>query len=390
MLGVAVSARSDTTGTFDFLGPLSLISVLHSTIDVVLCSEIGTITPAPCPAGTYGDVEGLISSACSSTCSSVSGVISCIPSPCPAGYYCPLATTVPLECGSTSIFCPKGSPVPTTATTGYHTTWKAYSGTSVTGEQLELQYVEGYSLAIQNQTTRSDQHICEKGSYCSGGVKKLCLAGTYGGSEGLSTVACTAPCPAGYYCPKGAADYTQYPCTSRTSFCRQGSSVPNAVDTGYYTVATQAELRTDEIVCPTGSYCIGGVQYFCPERTYGNTTGLASKACSGKCQNGFLCPQGSTSATQSPCPAGNYCIRGVKFLCPEGTYGATANLTSKACSGRCQDGYECPRGSTSPTQSQCSAGSYSRNAKMCAPCYPGNWCDITPPDCGADYAFCPL
>ncbi|KAJ8535084.1 hypothetical protein ON010_g13655 [Phytophthora cinnamomi] len=301
--------------------------------------QIGTITPTPCPAGTYGASQGLISSACSSTCSSVGGVLSCVPSPCPAGYYCPLATTVPLECGSTGVFCPEGSPAPTTATTSYYTTWKAYSGTSVTGEQLALQYVEGYQLAIQNQTTRSDQHICEKGSYCIAGVMRLCPAGTYGGSEGLATAACTAPCPAGYYCPIGTVDYTQYPCTPRTSFCRQGSSVPVAVDTGYYTVASQAELRTDEIVCPAGSYCIGGVHYLCPERTYGATTGLASKACSGRCQDGYMCPRGSTSPTQSPCPGGNFCVDGVQYPCPAGTYGATTGLASKTCSGACQVGY---------------------------------------------------
>ncbi|KAF1793261.1 hypothetical protein GQ600_14949 [Phytophthora cactorum] len=94
---------------------------------------------------------------------------------------------------------PKGSSAPTIATAGYYTTWKAYTGSSVTGEQLALQYVEGNSLAIRNQTTRSNQHICDKGSYCITGVKRLCPAGTYGATDGLSTAACTAPCPAGFY-----------------------------------------------------------------------------------------------------------------------------------------------------------------------------------------------
>ncbi|ETP36553.1 hypothetical protein F442_15532 [Phytophthora nicotianae P10297] len=171
----------------------------HFNLTSLRCSEIGTITPAPCPAGTYGATPGLMSSACSSICSTVNGVLSCVPSPCPAGYYCPLATTVPLECGAVDKFCPKGSSAPTTATAGYYTTWKVYTGTSFTGEQLALQYVEGNSLAIQNQTTRSNHHICDKGSYCSGGVKRLCPAGTYGATDGLSTAACTAPCPAGFY-----------------------------------------------------------------------------------------------------------------------------------------------------------------------------------------------
>ncbi|EEY68393.1 uncharacterized protein PITG_04849 [Phytophthora infestans T30-4] len=238
---------------------------------------IGTITPEPCPSGTYGATPGLISSACSSTCSTVNKVLSCLPSPCPAGYYCALATTVPQECGSVEKFCPTGSSAPTTAAPGYYTTWKAYTGTSVTGEQLALQYVEGNSLAIRNQTTRSNQHICEKGSYCSGGVKRLCPAGTYGATDGLSTATCTALCPAGFYCPSGTADFSQHPCTLRSSFCRQGSSVPTAVDSGYFTVATQTGLRSDETICPPGSFCVGGVQYLCPEGTFGATFGLASK-----------------------------------------------------------------------------------------------------------------
>jgi hypothetical protein len=143
-------------------------------------------------------MQGLVSSACSKSCSTVDGVLSCMPSPCPVGYYCPTAATVPLECGEVGLFCPEGSPTPITATIGYYTTWKSY-----TGPQVALQYVEGYQLAARNQTTRSSQHICEKGSYCSGGGKRLCPAlapyGTYGAREGLSTAACTAPCPAGYF-----------------------------------------------------------------------------------------------------------------------------------------------------------------------------------------------
>ncbi|POM58887.1 hypothetical protein PHPALM_36409 [Phytophthora palmivora] len=305
--------------------------------------EIGTVTPAPCPAGTYGASQGLISSACSSKCSTIGGLLSCLPSPCLAGYYCPLATTVPLACGAVDVFCPEGSPIPTTATTGYYTTWKADTGTSVTEEQFAFDYVEGHQLAAQNQTIRSDQHICEKGSYCIGGVKRLCPAGTYGASEGLSTAACTAPCPVGFYCPTGTADYSLFPCMQRTSFCRLGSSIPIAVDAGYFTVATQAGLRTDETICPIGSYCIGGVQRLCPESTYGSTPGLTSTTCSGKCQSGYVCPQGSTSARQSPC----------------------------------------------------AAGSYSRNGKFCSPCSPGYWCDVGSPDpqqheCGADNKYCPL
>ncbi|GMF12012.1 unnamed protein product [Phytophthora lilii] len=198
MLLAVVSALSDITG-LSTQSSSSFMPFTLTELALLRCSEVGTITSLPCPAGTYGATPGLASSACSSTCSSVNGGLICLPAPCPAGFYCPLASTEPIECGSVSVFCPEGSSMPTAATAGYYTTWKAYTGLSATGEELALQYVEHQQLAAANETTRLNQHVCEMGSYCIAGVKRLCPAGTYGSSEGLSTASCTAPCPAGYY-----------------------------------------------------------------------------------------------------------------------------------------------------------------------------------------------
>lgn len=173
--------------------------------------------PAPCPSGTFGNSTGLTTKACSSQCegNSTSNLSSCLPSPCPRGYHCPLAATTPLVCGNTGLFCPEGSRTPTQASVGFYTTWTPFVGpiapadwnivaatTVRTGnppDRMEDAYVDGNALALQHQTTRSDQKRCENGTYCVAGVKRFCPEGVYGASEGLSTAQCTAPCPAGYF-----------------------------------------------------------------------------------------------------------------------------------------------------------------------------------------------
>jgi len=180
-------------------------------------SEKGSVTPKPCPPGTFGGLPGLTTRACSLNCSDLtqSGATQsrvCLPSPCPVGYYCLSGAQTPTPCGNVGVFCPAGSSQPTTASSGYYTTWTQVSGDSTssaastpstTEVQLLLplvdQYIEGNTTAAQRTDTRTGQQPCEPGSYCVDGVKRLCPPGVYGASKALSSAACTAPCPAGYY-----------------------------------------------------------------------------------------------------------------------------------------------------------------------------------------------
>lgn len=261
---------------------------------------------------------------------------------------------------------------PTNVSVGFYTTWRFVSGEAMGNnggqEMLADQYIDGNSLATQRRTTRTSQMQCEAGSYCVGGVKKLCPAGVYGDGQGLSTAACTAPCPAGYYwyvrlvchchlfgyltvylprlirpSPIGSINYRRHPCTAKDVYCRLGSSQPSRVSPGYFTVASASNTRVDQVICPRGSFCVEGVTHLCPPGTFGATTGLQSSSCSGRCQDGNTCPLGSVSSTQSPCPAGSYATNGVS----------------------------------------------------CAPCAPGFWCAVGSPsreqhECGADTTYCPL
>jgi hypothetical protein len=61
----------------------------------------------------------------------------------------------------------------------------------------------------------------------------------------------------------------------------------------------------------------------------------------------------STRYWKEPCPAGHFCIDGVRQLCPAGTFGSSAQLSTPECNGRCMAGYYCVAGSMTPTNRTC-------------------------------------
>eukprot|EP00938_MAST-03A_sp_MAST-3A-sp1_P000423 g423.t1 len=128
---------------------------------------------------------------------------------CEAGYFCEAASFDQAPCLDVSTFCPKDSARPTPVTVGHRT----------------IQDIEtGYSVS---------EVLCSPGTFCEGGRDYPCVAGTYGSETGLSERTCTAPCPAGFYCPLGSSTPTQ--CGSSALFCPFGSSEPIPVSRGYYT-----------------------------------------------------------------------------------------------------------------------------------------------------------
>ena len=148
---------------------------------------------------------------------------------CPAGYYCPMATkqSTIRQCGGVDVFCPEGSSQPTTVSVGFYT---------VAGN-------------ISSTVTADSQTICPRGYYCKGGRKFPCIAGTFGGVEGLHDEKCSGICQVGHYCP-------------------------------------QASTSATEVPCPSGKY--------------GNTRGLQDDNCSGKCLSSYYCPRGSVNPFAHP------------------------------------------------------------------------------------------
>ena len=217
----------------------------------------------------------------------------------------------------------------------------------------------------------------------------LSLKGRYGSSQGLYKSDCTGSCASGYYCTEGSITAYELECgvvdlvklgltfeqvisyngtipkkfmangyiAQQTSlsiesllpargpytklvelkkpnnvFCPSGSLSPLEVLPGYYSVGNNKTTRFDQIPCPMGAYCIDGMIHDCPAGRYGRAQRLDSSDCSGPCQKGYYCPKGSISRTQNPCPIGYY--------------GDREGLGTSECSGQCERALDCPIAST--------------------------------------------
>ncbi len=104
-------------------------------------------------------------------------------------------------------------------------------------------------------------------------------------------------------------------------YCPEKSSIPLVVDTGYYSVGGEehgvslAEMhRTNQEICPKGSYCIDGIKFSCPAGTYGYQSGLFNKICSGFCPAGYFCEEGTLEPKE--CETNTYATAGNRLCIP--------------------------------------------------------------------------
>ena len=282
---------------------------------------------------------------------------------CTAGTYCGTGVS-PKDCGSVDKYCPAGVAAPKSVRAFYYTV-----------------------LGIATQ--RQGEKACEPGFVCEGGIRTAC--------------------PKGYWCKDGATN----PCTTPAFFCTEGSSAPERVTVGYYSVqsalvtsgsAVGRTLRIAEKKCEAGRFCAsttvddgkGGLKdvgagkwRFCGVANLYSTTGAV--ACIPVTQGAgtahYSIPVGAPvdktlqrkqRTGQSLCPRGHYCVDGIKNECPPGKFGSTAGLDSAACSGPCTGGGGCSAGSVSATGKPCKAGYY---------CEPGSTCEAPIP-CGGIAYFC--
>ena len=192
----------------------------------------------PCPAGSYGASTGLNNSTCSGKCS--------------PGFYCPSGSvsSTTFFCGHPSVYCPEGSGDPLPAPSGYFT--------------VDINGVDSPGSV----SSRSAVVICPRGYYCLDGIKLACLPGTFGDSFGLSNMNCSGKCPEGWYCPVPSTQPFAFSCgKTPTTYCPEGSERAMHTREGYYAVASHIDEGGGygaEVVCPRGSYCIGGARFLCP------------------------------------------------------------------------------------------------------------------------------
>lgn len=316
----------------------------------------------PCSeGGTYGDTSGLMNNACTA--------------PCPKGHYCLPFTPRPIKCPSGTF---------------------------------------GQTIGLKDSSCSG---LCEPGYFCEEGSvnskSKPCPEGRAGMEYGLKDEQCSLECDIiganciihycdeGHFCPSNSTSQKQFECGGPHLYCPAGSSYPTKVQKGYYTIGSLSLIGVDqsngdktiriaEVICEKGHYCIDGVKYVCPAGKFCNETGLTSKECSGDCEAGYHCPEGSTQPNQimcgsskyycpkaspSPilvdegyftqngisqaiCQPGSYCIDGIAYLCPPGRFGSSIGLANSSCDGPSDPGYYTPAGSTSSTQIPCPAGTF--------------------------------
>ena len=236
------------------------------------CEE-NTGTRKNCPRGRYGASAGLSSSHCDG--------------PCSEGYFCLEGSTSvrQFECGSVDKFCPLGSFAPQTVHDGYYTL--------------------GSSL---DEATRSSEMKCEPGSWCSGGVRRLCSLGHWGNEYGATQATCSGICRAGYVCPEGSSSDEALMCGDPDKYCPLGSLQPHRVSLGYYSIGGTESTRTDQLIAPRGHFAVSGLLFPCRAGYFGSSEGLSTPSCSGPCVAGFYCPTGSTSPFMHHCGSDSlYC-----------------------------------------------------------------------------------
>lgn len=295
-----------------------------------------------CPGGRYGSEPGLGSRECSGLCR--------------GGYYCPDNSTSPEEheCGNVSVYCPAGSGSPLIVAPGE------------------------YSVGGWSNETRNSTASCDEGAFCVNGVRELCPAGRYGCSILVSDPLCNGPCVEGFYCPLGSSSGTANSCGAKLQhpasvYCPVGSASPVAVDAGHYaTKGSPPDRFGNQSLCEDGSYCEHGVKRSCPVGRYGNVSGLITSNCSGVCEDGYHCPEGSISSQQEQCPAGYYCVSGSIIACPVGRYNEVTAASSLAACLPCPAGtYNSFEGGSSLTSScvVCDEGEGSVDGS--ALCWPG-------------------
>ncbi|CAB1097353.1 unnamed protein product [Ectocarpus sp. CCAP 1310/34] len=232
---------------------------------------------------------------------------------------------------------------------------------------------------------------------------------------------------AGYVCGSGATSPTEAVCGGDGDmFCPEGSSTASKVNEGHYTVGGDATLlmeavitttadtiavagnnettaeqveadpsltstRSAERLCEPGFWCEAGFRYPCEAGTYGSDFGATQGSCSGFCEAGFVCRNGSVSPEENPCgdssvycpwansepvkvsvgyysvggsgpttrtgqelsPPGSYADQGILYTCPAGVFGASHGLSSPLCSGPCSMGFYCEPGSVSSRERAC-------------------------------------
>ncbi|KAG7455700.1 SCO-spondin-like isoform X1, partial [Solea senegalensis] len=331
------------------------------------CEE-GTATPhgSPCPAGTAGEQLGQTSRAACKRCGEgrfcPAGVKDCLK--CPAGFYCPEGRSDPVP-------CPPGSFNPLEGQDELADCRECYAGKACTQVALKAPDVD----CMQG-------FVCPPGSSKPNEPTNACPPGTVSNRTDLTDRSQCQQCPARYACLRGTGGIQRPPLSCFAGhYCPPGTMFPTQYKCPVGTWNSRSGLKAESECrpCPQGWYCLAG-----------------SGAPSGRCSSGHYCPEGTAYGTQFPCPAGTYSLRmGNRhrddcLICPEGSFCQQGTSKPSPCPpstfrhlkggqrledcSTCPAGYFCPLSATVNPR-VCGAGSYSDEGSVeCSPCLQGHYC----------------
>ena len=177
-------------------------------------------------------------------------------------------------------------------------------------------------------------------------------------------------CPAGYYCPGGAAG-EKIVCPVG-SFCLAGVSEPTDCAAGTWSFLTRRETACDTIIagyyhdtvakaaviCPAGHWCeagqTAGTTRPCPKGKFNRYTGAKTSDYCRPCPIGYKC-ENLGSEEPSLCPPGHYCpassVMGIQ--CPAGTFSNSRGLRMDSECQSCWAGSYCQTAGLTQPSEQC-------------------------------------
>ena len=301
----------------------------------------------PCPKDYYGDREGLKSEIECTLCPNgfdcqTEGISDLTQHYCPAGYFC-LEGQEPQKCQTEGRYCPIG----TGQVDGYACPPGLWS------DQRDGEDVNAFcqncppTFACDTENDTAVKIPCPDGYYCPGAssttTAKGCPIGSYGRTTGLSNIRQCTDCLAGFYCPyaTGPVGSSRPPKECEDGFACNRAAItptPDGLD------------GTENRPCPAGNFCPKGLQTKCPIGTYLPTEGGENQDDCLPCPAGFYCEsEGMTTYnTYDKCAPGYFCFAFASKYRPSNDNSSNFGI--------CTEGHYCPDGASH--EYQCKEGFY--------------------------------
>jgi len=289
----------------------------------------GSTACKSCTDGNYCDRSFMTAqSQCPAGYYCTAGQLSARANICTPGHYCPAGSSAELDCPSGKYCADYGLDAPSgNCSPGYYCTTKA---------------------KVPNPTDGTTGNICPAGYYCPDGAAKTpCDAGKFNQYTGSESSTDCVDCLAGKTCTTAGLAVPVDDCTAG-KYCALGASAVDC-NVGYQCPAG----TTEQILCLPGTYQDQAGQSNCKDCEEGNYCAFDGPIVVKKvCPKGYYCPAKATNYLAFPCPETTfYASTGaVKEAdctpCTEKFYCMERGL--EAVSGPCADGYTCPTGSRLP------------------------------------------